>query len=102
MPDTFNVTAAYDKASYNTGDTMKVSISGDDVLTQSVTLSAGPLTLGIKAADGATETITVPATTVLGTTSTPESVVITSVTDSGTPPRTWTIDPSGLFATATA
>jgi hypothetical protein len=37
MTDTFNVTAAYDKSTYNQGDTMTITISGGDVLTQTTT-----------------------------------------------------------------
>lgn len=104
MTDTFSVTAAYDAPSYNTGATMTITISGNDVLTQTTTQQAqsGVLTLTVTAADGATTTITVPPTTVnvTTTTSTPESVKITGIIDSSG--RVWTINSSGLTATAVA
>lgn len=102
MSDNFQVTAVYDKSAYNAGDTMKITISGDDVLTQtSQVTQPATATLTITAADGATTTLNVASTvTTTTTTTTPESVKITSVTDpSG---RVWTVDASGLFATATA
>lgn len=102
MSDTFNVTASYDKPSYAQGDTIKVTISGNDVLTQQTSVQIGPLTLNLTAADGATSTLTVPATTATVTTSTPQSVRITAVQDTSATPRNWTIDASGLFATAIA
>lgn len=104
MTDTFNVTAAYDKSSYNQGDTMTLTISGGDVLTQTTTTQtpSGALSVTIAAADGSTTTINVPPGTVnvTTTTTTPESVKITGVSDSSG--RTWTIASGGLSATATA
>lgn len=104
MTDTFNVTASYDKASYNQGDTMTVTISGGDVLTQTTgsQQQSGNLTLTITAADGSVTTVSVPSATIniSTTTSTPESVKITGVSD--TSGRNWTIAASGLSATATA
>jgi hypothetical protein len=104
MTDTFSVTASYDKTQYNKGDTITVTISGNDVLTTTTTSSqaSGTLTLTITAADGATTTVTVPPTTVMvtTTTTTPESVKITGVSD--TSGRTWAIATGGLSATATA
>jgi hypothetical protein len=104
MTDTFSVSAAYDKTSYNKGDTMTVTISGGDVLTQTTTTQqqSGALTLTLTAADGATTTITLPpeVVNVTSTTTTPESVKITGITD--TSGRTWAINANGLSATATA
>lgn len=102
MTDAWNVTATYDKPSYNQGDTITVTISGDDVLTQQVPGTAGPLTIALTAADGATTSVVVPSVPVTLTTTTPESVKITSVQDTGATPRTWTLSASGLTATATA
>lgn len=83
---------------YTAGDTMKVVISGHDVLTGSVT-HTDTVTITVTAADGATGTVTVPVQ-LTGTAPTNESVVITGVTDSDG--RTWAVDASGLFATAVA
>lgn len=102
MTDTFNVTAAYDKASYKNGDIISVAISGNDVLTVVTQSQAGPLTLHLTAADGATQDITLPSVPVSVTTTTPESVVISGITDNGPAPRTWTVAANGLTATATA
>ncbi|WP_024516839.1 hypothetical protein [Bradyrhizobium sp. Tv2a-2] len=104
MTDTWNVTAAYDKSSYNAGDVMTVTISGNDVLTTTTTTQqqSGALTLTLTASDGSTTTITIPATTVTSThtTSTPESVTVTGFSDDSG--RVWTIAPSGLSISATA
>ena len=102
MSDTFNVTAAYDKPAYNAGDTITVSISGSDVLTTTSQAQVGPLTLHLAAADGATQDITLPSESVAVTTTTPESVVITGITDNGPNPRAWTIGAGKVTATATA
>lgn len=100
MADTFNVTAAYDKPSYAQGDTMTITISGDDVLTETVQKNSGNLSITIKAADGATATIKLPPAIVNVLVSTNESVVISGVTDDSG--RTWTVASSGLTATAVA
>lgn len=104
MTDTFNVTATLDKTSYNTGQTMTLTITGGDVLTQTTTTQqALSGTVNLVAADGATSTIAIPSgvtVNVTSTTTTPESVKISSVTD--TQGRTWTVAASGLTATATA
>jgi hypothetical protein len=105
MTDVFNVTAAYDKPSYNQGDTITVTISGGDVLTQTLTGQIGPLAIPVVAADGATATVSLPQTTVTVTTATPESVVIDTtrpVVDTSPTPRTWTVSANKLSITATA
>jgi Bacterial Ig-like domain (group 3) len=100
MGDVFNVTAAYDKATYNKGDLMTVTISGGDVLTQVNSAQSGTLTLTITAADGSTTSIALPDVTINTTTTTPESVKITGAVDSTA--RPWTIASNGLSVTATA
>lgn len=104
MTDTWNVTAAYDKPSYNKGDTLTVTISGDDVLTTTTTTQqqSGALTLTLTAADGAKTSIALPATSVnvSTTTTSHQSVKITGVSDSSG--RTWTVGTTGLTATALA
>jgi hypothetical protein len=102
MSDTFNVTAAYDKAAYNAGDTITVTISGSDVLTTTTQATAGPLVVHIAAADTATQDITLPSVPVTITTTTPESVTIVGITDNGPTPRVWTIGASKVTGTATA
>lgn len=105
MTDTFNVTAAYDKPSYNQGDTITATISGDDVLTQTFQGQIGPLAIPVVSADGAQETVNLPATTVTVTQATPESVVIDTtrpIVDSSPTPRTWTVSANKLSITATA
>jgi hypothetical protein len=100
--DKFSVTAAYDKAAYNNGDTITVTITGNDVQTSVTQGTAGPLTVHLTAADGATQDIALAAQPVTITTTTPESVVITGITDTSSTPRTWTVAASGVTATATA
>ena len=103
MTDTFNVTAAYDKAAYNAGDTITVTITGGDVLTTVTQATAGPLTVHLQAqGDGATQDITLASVQVTVTTTTPESVVITGITDNGPNPRAWTVGAGKVTATATA
>ena len=105
MTDTFNVTGAYDKPSYNSGDTITVTISGGDVLTQTLQGQIGPLSIPVVAADGATATVSLPQTTVTVTTATPESVVIDTtrpIVDTSPTPRTWTVSSNKLSITATA
>lgn len=96
--DTFGVTAAFDKPGYKAGDVMTLTISGGDVraTTDTSTVTA---TLSLTAADGSTGSVTAQVP-VSKTVSTPESVVITSVTD--TSGRTWAVAAGGLTATATA
>jgi hypothetical protein len=102
MTDTFAVTAAYDAPSYAQGQPITVTISGNDVLTQQVPSTVGPLSLTLTAADGATTTLTVPSAPVTLTTTTPESVRISSVQDTAATPRAWTIAASGLSISAIA
>lgn len=98
MTDQFNVTAAFDKPTYAVGDVMKLSITGDDVHTdvQNVPITG---TMNFVASDGATGNASFSGQ-MSKQVATHESVKITSVTD--TDGRTWTVDPGGLFATATA
>ena len=105
MTDTFNVTAAYDQQSYTAGQTITVTISGNDVETQTLTGQIGPLAIPVVAADGATATVSLPQTTVTVTTATPESVVIDTtrpIVDTSPTPRTWTVSANKLSITATA
>lgn len=102
MASVFNVTAAYDKPSYVQGETMTVTISGDEVHTSTSQGQIGPLDLTITSIDGDTEVINVPQTSVTITTSAHNSVKITSVSDTSPTPRTWTIDASGTKITAVA
>lgn len=109
MTDAFSVTAAWNQASYTTGQTIAGTISGGDVLTSTTTTqaTAGPVTVPVVAADGAQSTVSFPAVqvTVTSTAATPESVVIDTtrpIVDNGTPPRTWTVSANLLSITATA
>jgi hypothetical protein len=105
MTDTFNVTASYDKPSYNQGDTITATISGGDVLTQTVQGQIGPVALPLVASDGAQDTLNLPQTTVTVTTATSESVVIDTtrpIVDTSPTPRTWTVSANKLSITATA
>lgn len=103
MADSFSgVSVSFDKTSYNTGDTITMTLAGEDVLTtsQSVALSG---TISLLAADGSTTTINFPSgSTVTTTTATNESTKIASVADTENAARVWTIAANGLTATATA
>lgn len=109
VADNFSVTAAWDKASYNSGDVITGTISGNDVLTQTTTTQqvVGPVVIPLVAADGAQSTVTLPAVQVAVTAiaSTPESVVIDTsrpIVDSGPNPRNWVASANKLSISATA
>lgn len=105
MSDTFNVTASYDKPSYNQGDIITVTISGDDILTQTMTGQIGPLSIPVVAADGAQGSVSLLQTTVTVTTATPESVIIDTtqpIVDTSPTPRTWTVAANKLSISAVA
>lgn len=109
MTDAFSVTAAWNQASYTTGQTMTATISGNDVLTQTTTTqtTVGPITVPIVAANGAQSTVSLPAVpvTVTTTATTPESVVIDTtrpIVDNGATPRKWVVAANGLSISATA
>lgn len=104
MTNTWNFIASYDKPSYDKGDTMTATISGDYVLTTTTTTQqqSGALTLTLTAADGAKTSISLPATAVnvSTTTTSHQPVKITGVSD--TSGKAWTIGATGLTATALA
>jgi hypothetical protein len=109
MGDVFNVTAAWDKASYNAGDTITGTIAGSDVVTTTTTTQGtiGPVMIPVIAPDGATTTMPIAAVpfTTTTTTTTPESVVIDTtrpIVDSGTVKRNWKVSPNLLSITAVA
>lgn len=96
--DQFNVTAAVTPANPKTGDTITVTITGDDVQTTTTAGTGGPLTLHLASSDGATLDFTVPSFPIQIVTATHESVKITGVTDPAG--RTWTVAAGGLTASA--
>jgi len=105
MTDVFSVTAAYDKPSYNKGDTITVTISGGDVLTTITTVQIGPLAIPVVAADGAVSTVTVPQTTATQTVATPESVTIDTtkpIVDTSPTPHTWAVSANKLSISTVA
>lgn len=105
MADTFNVTAAYDKTTYNQGDKITVTISGGDVSTVAITSKVGPIAIPIIAANGATTTINIPAENVSVVTATPQSVVIDiskPIIDTSATPRLWAVAANRLSISATA
>lgn len=107
MPDVFSVTASWDKPSYNAGDTITGTISGNDVstVTTTSTKTVGPVTVPVVAADGAQSTVSIPAVPVTVNTvvTAPESVVIdTSRPIVDTSGRTWVVSASKLSISAIA
>jgi len=105
MSDQFNVTAAYDKPSYVGGETIKITISGDDVVTTTQQSQIGPLVIPLVAADGAKTTITAPAEQATVTTVQHESVTIdpaVPIVDNSPTPRVWTLSADKLSITAVA
>lgn len=105
MSDQFNVIAAYDKASYVGGETIKATISGNDVQTVVSQSQIGPLVIPLLAADGAKTTINVPAEQATVTVATPQSVTIdpaVAIVDTSPTPRVWTLSADKLSITAVA
>lgn len=106
MSDAFNVTASYDKPAYNGGDTIKVTISGNDVQTTTQISQIGPLIIPLVAAvDGAKTTITTSAEQATVTVATPESVTIdpsVAIVDTSPNPRVWTLSADKLSISSVA
>lgn len=96
MSDQFSVTGAVTPANPATGDTVTVTITGDN--THSEAGSIGPITLSIGSPSGGATQITVDA--VPYTKVSHEPVTITGVTDPTG--RTWAVAANGLTATAVA
>lgn len=93
MADSFNLVAAFDKPSYNPGDTMTLSVTGTVTNGTATPVNA---TITVTASDNTTTTLTA-ASAVGGEALT---FVISAVQDTGN--RAWTIAANGLSATATA
>jgi len=100
MADNFNsVTLAFDKATYNQGDTMTLTISGQAVSSAGSTVTEQP-TVTVVASDGTTAALQPTAASIAISTTTNLPTLIQSVNDAGG--RTWVIAANGLTATATA
>ena len=105
MTDVFNVSAAYDKPSYVTGDLITVRISGNAGRTDAFSGQVGPITIPIVAADGTKATVTVPMSSVTMTVTTQETVTIDTslpIVDSSPTPRVWTVSADKLSISAVA
>jgi hypothetical protein len=105
MADVFNVIGTYNQTSYVQGQTIVMTISGNDVLTTTTTGQAGPLTVPVVAEDGATSTITIGSVPVTLTIATNESVTIDTtraIVDTSPTPRTWVVAANKLSISATA
>lgn len=101
----WNVTAAFDKASYSTGETIKCSISGDYVTNTTSAGVAGPLQIPVVSEDGTKASISVPQVTVTFSTDVHEDVKIdpsAPIVDTSPTPRVWTISADGKSITAVA
>lgn len=99
MADQFNVVATFDKTSYVAGDIMKLTISGDDVVTAGQITPLNVVVTITNPTDGATGTANATVN-ISSQVATHQSVKISSVSDGSS--RVWTVDASGLFATAVA
>jgi hypothetical protein len=105
MADVFNVVGTYNATSYVAGQTITVTISGNDVLSTTTVGQIGPIGIPLVAADNATSVLNIPLTTVSVVTSTPESVVIDTtkpIVDTSPTPRTWVVAANKLSISATA
>lgn len=100
MANKFTVTGALTPANPTTGQTMTVTISGDNTVTSTVAGTIGPLVLRLAATGGATSDLTIAASTFTQVITTHETVKLVGITDpSG---RVWTVAANGLSATAVA
>lgn len=97
MTDTFSAVVTPDKAAYNQGDPIVLTLTGNDVVTTQVTEVAS-ITGVITAADGATGPFGPVTVQLSKTTSATESIKLSAVTDSLG--NAWTIDADGLHARA--
>lgn len=105
MTDQFNVTAAFDKATYVAGETVTAHISGNATATVTTQGQVGPLTIPVVAADGAQSTIQLPAVPATFTQQTPQAVTIDpsrAIVDTSPTPRTWALSADKLSITAVA
>jgi len=106
MSDDFNVTAEYDQPSYIGGETIKVTISGEDVVTETQDSQIGPLTIPIiNPVTGAKTTISVPVEHATITVTTEESVIIDvsePIVDDSPQPRTWVVSNDKLSISSVA
>lgn len=101
----FNVSVAFDKASYNAGETITMTLTGDATFVSdqtTTTSTGGPLNITAVADNGATTQISSPTFTVVTTnppTTTTLNVKLSTIAGDS---RTWTIAPNGKTATAVA
>lgn len=109
MADTFNVSAAYNKASYAAGETIAATIAGTNTHTDMVTTreTVGPVTVPVVSDSGAKSTISIPAVEVTRTSgaTVDEEVFIDTtraVMDTGPTPRAWVVSADRKTITATA
>ena len=109
MSDTFNVSAAYSKASYAAGETIAATISGTNTHSDTVTIreTVGPVTIPVVSDSGAKSTISIPAVEVTRTSgaTVEEAVFIDTsrvIVDSGATPRVWVVSADRKTITATA
>lgn len=99
MADSFSgVTISFDQATYNQGDPMKMSISGQATSSAGSTVQDSP-TVTAKASDGASAVIPAGPVAITVTSQTSLATLIDSIDDGA---RQWIIAADGLSATATA
>jgi len=103
--DFSGVTATLDATTYNSGQTMTLTVTGQDKHTADPVTNQeqASLSLVVQTESGGTATLSIPPFIVFDTTPgvvTMEDVVITEVTDSTG--RVWTIGGDGTSATAVA
>ena len=101
---TFNVSAAYDKTTYNAGEQMTITLSGDATFTDTVVTDtqSGSLDQTITAENGETTNIISPSVTIKTTNNISQTLncVISNIV--ATDGRAWTIAADGKKATAIA
>lgn len=102
---TFNVSAAYDKAAYNAGEQMKITLSGNATFVgdPTVVTSQASADLTVAADNGVvTQVIASGATVTTTTPATPQTLNVSLSAVADTLSRVWTIAADGKSATATA
>ena len=99
MADSFNsVSLAFDKTTYNQGDKMTLTISGQASSSAGSSVADQP-SVTVQASDGTTATLQPAAAQITVTTAVNLTTIIEAISDGS---RIWVISADGLSATATA
>jgi hypothetical protein len=101
---TFNVSFSYDKAAYDKGETMTITMSGDATFTDTVVTQemSGSLDQTFVAQNGEVQHLMAPSVTIVKTENVSQSLPVVYQNIVAADGRVWTIKPDGKSATAVA